>query len=141
MPRVRVTGVAVPKLVFPLWLAVIEQDPTASNWITPDVLTEQSAGVPDEYVGMRPELEVARSMPAVTPNVAVRAVINTFANVPNVMLCAIAGTGVVAADVLVAAPLLLVAMTMSEMDCPASAEMSVYVASVAFKISVAPRFH
>jgi hypothetical protein len=52
-------------------------------------------------------------------------VIKIFANEPNVMLCAIAGTGVVAVDVLVAVPLLLLAMTVTEIDCPASAETSV----------------
>jgi hypothetical protein len=77
----------------------------------------------------------------VTPSVPVREVINTFANVPNVMLCGIAGTGVVAVDVLVAVPLLLVAMTDTEIDCPASADTRVYVAFVAFKIAAAPRFH
>jgi hypothetical protein len=68
-------------------------------------------------------------------------VIKTFANVPNVMLCGIAGTGVVAVDVFVAVPLLLVAMTVTEIDCPASADPRVYVAFVAFKIEEAPRFH
>ena len=105
------------------------------------MLTEHSAGVPDEYVGARPELDVASPIPVVTPSVAVRAVINTLANEPKVMLCAIAGTGVVAVDVLVAVPLLLLAMTVTEIDCPASAETSGYVAFVAFKIAAAPRFH
>jgi hypothetical protein len=57
--------------------------------------------------------------------VPVREVIKTLANVPNLMLCVIAGTGVVAVDVLVAVPLLLVAMTTTEMDCPASADTRV----------------
>ena len=68
--KLRLTGLAAPKLALPAWLAVMEQVPAASK-VTVLPLTLQIEGVVDASCTVKPEVALAVSTGGVIPSVCV----------------------------------------------------------------------
>jgi hypothetical protein len=79
--KVRVTGVATPKVEFPGWVAVIEHVPMATS-VTVVTATVQTAGVFDAKPTTRPEVAVAVTENGIVPKV-------TGLSAANVIVCTV----------------------------------------------------